>query len=136
MQALYVIQSIESKMADDDAAADDEAMVDDGGEYASSDSTSTTLYVGGLDHQVSSAVLHSVFTSFGNVMSIQLPTDEKTQQHRGFALIEFDDPFDCECAVRNMNDNELFGRTLRVHYAKAKMIVGGNSNGVTQSGAR
>ena len=44
--------------------------------------------------------------------------EEDNQKHRGFGFVEFQDAEDCEHAVDNMNDAELFGRTIKVQIAK------------------
>ena len=41
-----------------------------------------------------------------------------TNQTRGFAHVTFEDAYDCEHAIFNMNDSEFFGKVIRVQYAK------------------
>ncbi len=40
----------------------------------------------------------------------------QTEKHRGFAFVEFELPEDAQAAIDNMNDSELFGRTLKVSH--------------------
>jgi RNA recognition motif-containing protein len=42
---------------------------------------------------------------------------------KGFANIEFEDPDDCEHAIFNMNDSELFGKVIRVTYSKPQKKI-------------
>ena len=46
-------------------------------------------------------------------------------KHRGFGFIEFEGKEDAGDAIDNMNNAELYGRTLRVNYAQPMKIKGG-----------
>jgi len=52
------------------------------------------------------------------VVDISIPLDFETQKHRGFGFIEFESEADAMAAIDNMNDGELFGRTIRVNFAR------------------
>jgi len=54
-----------------------------------------------------------------------MPLDNETQQHRGFAFIEFELPEDAASAKENMDDSELFGRRLRVAYTRPSSVGAG-----------
>ncbi|KAJ3207373.1 hypothetical protein HDU67_007515 [Dinochytrium kinnereticum] len=85
------------------------------------------LFVGGLDEQVTSELLHAAFIPFGDIMEIQLPMDPSNNQHKGFAFIEFESADDAKEAVDNMHQSEFFGRVMKVNIAKAgKMREGTN----------
>ncbi|CAF4693313.1 unnamed protein product, partial [Rotaria sp. Silwood2] len=53
-----------------------------------------------------------------DIFEIQLPIDYETQKHRGFAFVEYETAEDAASAIDNMNDSELFGRSIRVNLAK------------------
>ncbi|XP_059810618.1 peptidyl-prolyl cis-trans isomerase E [Hypanus sabinus] len=93
-------------------------------------STKRVLYVGGLAEEVDEKVLHAAFIPFGDVMDIQIPLDYETEKHRGFAFIEFENAEDAAAAIDNMNESELFGRTIRVNLAKPMRIKEGSSRAV------
>lgn len=76
------------------------------------------LYVGGLDSQVTEQGLYTAFVPFGPIKGVQIPTDYNTQRGKGFGFVEFDDEADARAAIDNMDESELFGRTLRVTIAK------------------
>ncbi|CAF3088875.1 unnamed protein product, partial [Rotaria sp. Silwood2] len=80
--------------------------------------TKRTLYVGGLAEEVDEKILHAAFIPFGDIFEIQLPIDYETQKHRGFAFVEYETAEDAASAIDNMNDSELFGRSIRVNLAK------------------
>mmetsp|Transcript_129374 Transcript_129374/g.258299 ORF Transcript_129374/g.258299 Transcript_129374/m.258299 type:complete len:130 (+) Transcript_129374:50-439(+) len=78
-----------------------------------------TLYVGGLDEQVDRNVLEAAFGPFGDLKSVEIPLDAKTNKHRGFGFVEFMEAEDAKEAIFNRHDSELFGRTIRVNLARA-----------------
>lgn len=49
---------------------------------------------------------------------MQFPVDYETQKHRGFAFVEYETADDAAAAIDNMNDSELFGRSIRVNLAR------------------
>ena len=63
-------------------------------------------------------VVRAAFIPFGDLVDVQIPLDYETEKHRGFAFVEFELPEDAQAAIENMNDSELYGRTLRVNVAK------------------
>ncbi|GJQ12303.1 hypothetical protein GpartN1_g5321.t1 [Galdieria partita] len=84
-----------------------------------------SLYVGGLDPQVTEEILWAAFIPFGDLLDVTMPLDNETQQHRGFAFIEFELPEDAASAKENMDDSEMFGRRLRVAYTRPSSIGAG-----------
>ncbi|KAK3538073.1 hypothetical protein QTP70_027550 [Hemibagrus guttatus] len=92
--------------------------------------TKRVLYVGGLAEEVDEKVLHAAFIPFGDITDIQIPLDYETEKHRGFAFIEFELAEDAAAAIDNMNESELFGRTIRVNVAKPMRIKEGSSRPV------
>ena len=76
------------------------------------------LYVGGLSEEVDEKVLHAAFIPFGDITDINIPMDYATQKHRGFSFVEFESAEDALAAIDNMDEAELFGRTLHVNSAK------------------
>ncbi|XP_071531193.1 peptidyl-prolyl cis-trans isomerase E isoform X2 [Panulirus ornatus] len=95
-----------------------------------SNSNKRILYVGGLADEVTEDVLRNAFIPFGDLVDIQIPLDYETEKHRGFAFIEFELPEDAVAAIDNMNESELFGRTIRVNLAKPQKAKEGSSRAV------
>ncbi|EMC95103.1 hypothetical protein BAUCODRAFT_123579 [Baudoinia panamericana UAMH 10762] len=80
-----------------------------------------TVYVGGLDGQVTTQTLHDAFIPFGEVVDVSLPKPElasSTEPHRGFGYVEFALPEDAREAIDNMDQSELYGRVIKVNQAK------------------
>lgn len=88
------------------------------------------VYVGGLAEEVDEKVLHAAFIPFGDITDVQIPMDYTTQKHRGFGFVEFEFAEDAAAAIDNMNESELFGRTVRVNIAKPMKIKEGYSRAV------
>ncbi|XP_059166979.1 uncharacterized protein LOC131949207 [Physella acuta] len=88
------------------------------------------VYVGGCAEEVDDKVLHSAFIPFGEIIDIQMPLDYETEKHRGFGFVEFETAEDAAHAIDNMNESELFGRTIRVNLAKPMKIKEGASKAV------
>lgn len=93
-------------------------------------SNKRTLYCGGIAEEVDEKVLQAAFIPFGDIVDIQIPLDYETEKHRGFAFIEFELPEDAAAAMDNMNDSELFGKTVRVNIARPMRIKEGYSRPV------
>ncbi|KAK2167668.1 hypothetical protein LSH36_25g01021 [Paralvinella palmiformis] len=90
------------------------------------------IYVGGLAEEVDEKILHAAFIPFGDLLDIQIPLDYETEKHRGFAFVEFELAEDAAAAIDNMNDSELFGKTIRVNLAKPNAIKEGSSRPAAQ----
>lgn len=86
--------------------------------------TKKTVFVGGIGDDVDEGVLLETFSTFGDVIEVQLPTAaaNPTQQteakHRGFAFVTYASAGDAQDAIDNMDMNELRGRVLKVNVAR------------------
>jgi peptidyl-prolyl isomerase E (cyclophilin E) len=81
-----------------------------------------TLFVGGLSESVGIAQLTAAFIPFGDLIDVQIPTDQKSKAHRGFGFVEFAERDDALAALDNMHGAELFGRSLKVSVAKPNAL--------------
>jgi peptidyl-prolyl isomerase E (cyclophilin E) len=81
-----------------------------------------TLYIGGLDDNVTEDLLRAAFIPFGEILSINIPMDQFTKKHRGFGFIEYETIEEAHSAVDNMHNSELFGKTITCVTAKASTI--------------
>jgi len=83
-----------------------------------------TVFVGGLGDDVDEAVLYETFSTFGDILEVQLPSavvDPNRQnepKHRGYAFVTFGSPVDAQDAIDNMDMNELKGKVLKVNIAR------------------
>jgi peptidyl-prolyl isomerase E (cyclophilin E) len=88
------------------------------------------LYCGGLSEEVDEKIITSAFIPFGDIIDVNLPIDFATQKHRGFAFVEFESADDAMTAIDNMNDAEIFGKTIRVNVAKPIKLKEGSARAV------
>ncbi|KAI0636879.1 hypothetical protein C8Q77DRAFT_1095001 [Trametes polyzona] len=86
--------------------------------------TKKTIYIGGIGDDVDEAVILENFSTFGDIIEVQLPTaptnpsNPNEVKHRGFAFVTYSSPADAQDAIDNMDLNELNGRVLRVNLAR------------------
>ncbi|KAI7863432.1 peptidyl-prolyl cis-trans isomerase E [Spinellus fusiger] len=103
--------------------------------------TKTTLFVGGLDQDVTEAILHAAFIPFGDIVSVQLTPDADLEvkknniydidnQHKGFGFVEYETPLDAASAVDNMHLAELNGRVIKVNIAKPQKMTTASNRAV------
>jgi len=76
------------------------------------------VYVGALADEVDERMLQAAFVPFGDIGDINIPLDYESEKHRGFAFIEFECNEDAAAAIDNMNESELYGRTIYCNIAK------------------
>ena len=83
-----------------------------------------TLWVSGLDESATAALVRAACIPFGDISEVQVPIDNKTGKHRGFAFVEFELEADARECVDNLHGAELAGRTLRVTVARPQRAKG------------
>lgn len=77
------------------------------------------LYVGGLDSKVDEGMLLNAFVPFGDIVSVMIPREAETTQHRAFGYVEFEEPVrkmedgGMEEDVREWSERGGFRRTLK-----------------------
>ncbi|KAF8802248.1 RNA-binding domain-containing protein [Phlegmacium glaucopus] len=86
-----------------------------------------TVFVGGISEDTDETTLYEGFSTFGDIIEVQLPppalthyqqTNPTEPKHRGFAFITFGSSADAQDAIDNMDMNELKGRVLKVNLAR------------------
>ena len=86
---------------------------------------------GGLPDEAGESVVRAAFIPFGDIVNIEIPPDyENQEKHRGFSFIEYELAEDAAAAIDNMNDSELFGKTITVNIARPRRIKEGYSRPV------
>jgi len=88
-----------------------------------------SIYVGNLSYEVTEADLTAVFTQYGSVKRIQLPTDRETGRMRGFGFVEMGADAEEAAAIEALDGAEWMGRDLKVNKAKPREERGGSSFG-------
>jgi len=83
-----------------------------------------TVFVGGVAEEVDEATIYEHFSTFGDIIEVQLPsaatnpTLQAEAKHRGFAFVTYGSAADAQDAIDNMDLNELQGRVIKVNLAR------------------
>ena len=76
----------------------------------------SSIYVGNLPYEMTEEELRELFSPHGDVRSVKLIIDHATGRPRGFGFVEMDKD-NARDAIKQINGNEVSGRTLRVNDA-------------------
>jgi len=93
-------------------------------------STKKTVFVGNLDEEVTTSDLLEAFSTFGDIIDIQLPSAAtnpnlvQESKHRGYGFVTFSTQLDALDAIDNMDMNELHGKVIKVNLAKPQKLAG------------
>jgi RNA recognition motif-containing protein len=79
-----------------------------------------TIYVGNLSYQASEDDVNEVFSDFGDVKRVQLPTDRETGRKRGFGFVEMSADSEEDAAIEALDGAEWMGRVLKVNKARPR----------------
>jgi|GEM_PF-2179487 len=83
-----------------------------------------TIYICHLPFSVTEEDLRKLFSKYGKIKEISIPTEQGCERTRGFGFIEFDDPKSAEKAAAAMDSKEITisgeTRNLSVKIAEAK----------------
>lgn len=78
-----------------------------------------SIYVGNLPWSATEDQVQSLFTEYGDVISVKLVNDRETGRARGFGFVEMEEP-GATAAVEALDNASFGGRTLRVNEAKPR----------------
>jgi RNA recognition motif-containing protein len=79
-----------------------------------------SIYVGNLAYQVTNEDVTAVFSEYGTVKRVQLPTDRETGRMRGFGFVEMETEEQETEAIEALDGAEWMGRELRVSKARPR----------------
>ena len=79
-----------------------------------------SIYVGNLNYEVSQEDLNEVFSEYGSVKRVHLPTDRETGRKRGFGFVEMETDAEEEKAIETLDGAEWMGRELKVNKARPR----------------
>ncbi|BAZ04815.1 RNA recognition motif domain-containing protein [Calothrix sp. NIES-3974] len=88
-----------------------------------------SIYVGNLSYSVTQEDLSKVFSEYGEVTRVQLPTDRETGRVRGFGFVEMASEAAEEAAITALDGAEWMGRVMKVNKARPKEDRGSRSGG-------
>jgi RNA recognition motif-containing protein len=79
-----------------------------------------SIYVGNLSYQVTQEDITEIFTEYGTVKRVHLPTDRDTGRVRGFAFVEMETEAEEDAAISALDGAEWMERALKVNKAKPR----------------
>lgn len=83
------------------------------------------MYIGNLSFDTSKQDLESLFSEYGGVTDVHLPTDRESGRPRGFAFVTMDSKDAMEKAIAAVDGTNVAGRSLKVNEAQAREERGG-----------
>lgn len=88
-----------------------------------------SIYVGNLSYEVNKEDLTEVFSEYGTIKRVHVPSDRETGRPRGFAFVEMEDETNEDKAIEALDGAEWMGRDLKVNKAKPREDNRSNSFG-------
>ena len=88
-----------------------------------------SIYIGNLAYEVNKEDLSEVFTEYGTVKRVHIPTDRETGRVRGFAFVEMESEANEDKAIEALDGAEWMDRQLRVNKARPRENSGSFSRG-------
>lgn len=76
---------------------------------------SKKLYVGNMSFSSTEESIKELFSQYGEVLSIKIPTDQMTGRPRGFCFVEMEN---ADEAINQLNNFTFEGRALKVNEAR------------------
>ncbi|MBR8827808.1 MAG: RNA-binding protein [Gomphosphaeria aponina SAG 52.96 = DSM 107014] len=88
-----------------------------------------SIYVGNLSYEVTQEDLSEVFSDYGTVKRVHIPTDRETGRVRGFAFVEMDSESEEAAAIEKLDGAEWMDREMKVNKAKPRESRGSFNGG-------
>ena len=79
-----------------------------------------SIYVGNLSYDATKEDLTEVFSEYGTVKRVHIPSDRETGRVRGFAFVEMESEDNEEKAIEALDGAEWMGRDIKVNKAKPR----------------
>ena len=79
-----------------------------------------SVYVGNLPYSVTEEEMTEVFSEYGTVKRVYLPTDRESGRMRGFGFVEMSNESEEDKVIETLDGAEWQGRELRVKKARPR----------------
>ena len=79
-----------------------------------------SIYIGNLSYEATEADLNTVFSEYGTVRRVQLPTDRETGRVRGFGFVEMSTESEEQSAIDALDGASWMGRDIKVNKARPR----------------
>ena len=93
------------------------------------------IYIGNLPYEAEESEVQQLFSTYGEVLSVALPTDRETGRPRGFGFVEMSTE-DASKAISALDGSDFGGRSLNVNEARPRGGGGGPRGGGGGGGDR
>ncbi len=87
-----------------------------------------TIFDGNLTFSLDKEQLEELFSQFGTILEVNMPTNRETGKPRGFAFIKFESKQAAQAALK-MDGQDCSGRSMRVNLAHGKNEGGRGGEG-------
>jgi cold-inducible RNA-binding protein len=87
------------------------------------------LYVGNLSYSVTAKTLEDMFSQYGEVEDVHIPTDRSTGRPRGFAFVTMPNAAEAQKAITEVSGKQIDGRSVAVNEARPRDEGGGGGGG-------
>ncbi|EMC93607.1 hypothetical protein BAUCODRAFT_76311, partial [Baudoinia panamericana UAMH 10762] len=81
---------------------------------------SSTLFVGNVSFDANEDMVTEVFSEYGSIKAVRLPTDRDTGALKGFGYVEMFSIDDAKVAFEALQGAEIAGRSIRLDYSTPK----------------
>lgn len=78
------------------------------------------IYVGNFAYQTTEDELRMMFEAFGEVESVRVIKDRDTGRSKGFGFVEMNNEEEALQAIKELNETEHSGRTIKVNQARPR----------------
>jgi RNA recognition motif-containing protein len=87
------------------------------------------MYIGNLSFDTTKQDLETLFSEYGAVTDVHLPTDRESGRPRGFAFVTMDSNEAMNKAIAGVDGTDVGGRSLKVNEAQAREERSGGGGG-------
>ncbi len=95
-----------------------------------------SIFVGNLSYEITQQDITDVFSEYGKVQRVHIPTDRETGEKRGFAFVELETKVQEAAAISALDGAEWMGRDLKVNQAREREDRGSFNGGGNQNQKR
>lgn len=83
------------------------------------------MYIGNLSFDITQQDLESLFSEYGSVKDVHIPTDRDSGRPRGFAFVTMDSKDTMNAVIKAFDGKEIAGRRVTVNEARPRENRGG-----------
>lgn len=81
---------------------------------------SDTLFVGNIAFSADEGMIREMFSEYGSLSGVRLPTDPESGRPKGFGYVQFSSVDEARAAFNALQGGDLAGRPLRLDYSSPR----------------